>query len=37
MKLNVHKTKVSSVQVGKTLSFVKFVVQWGGVGGHTGI
>ena len=26
------KTKVLSVQLGKTLSFVKFVVEWGGVG-----
>ena len=26
-----NKTKVLSVQLGKTLSFVKFVVEWGGV------
>ena len=25
-----NKTKVKSVQLGKTLSFVKFVAQWGG-------
>ena len=28
-----NKTKVKSVQLGKTLSFVKFVVEWGGVEG----
>ena len=28
-----NKTKVSSVQLGKTLSFVKFVVECGGVEG----
>ena len=28
-----NKTKVLSVQLGKTFSFVKFVVEWGGVGG----
>ena len=27
-----YKTKVKSVQLGKTLSFVKFVVEVGGVG-----
>ena len=31
-----NKTKVLSVQLGKTLSFVKFVVEWGGVGGRGG-
>ena len=25
-----NKTKVLSVQLGKTFSFVKFVVEWGG-------
>ena len=31
-----NKTKVKSVQLGKTLSFVKFVIEWGGVeGGKT--
>ena len=28
----INKTKVKSVQLGKTLSFVKFVVEVGGVG-----
>ena len=28
-----NKTKVKSVQLGKTLSFVKFVVVWSGEGG----
>ena len=33
-----NKTKVLSVQLGKTLSFVKFVVEWGGVeGGNRGV
>ena len=31
-----NKTKVLSVQLGKTLSFVKFVVEWGGVGWRGG-
>ena len=33
-----NKTKVLSVQLGKTLSFVKFVGEWGGVdwGGNFG-
>ena len=26
-----NKTKVLSVELGKTLSFVNFVVEWGGV------
>ena len=30
---NINKTKVLSVQLGKTFFFVKFVVEWGGVGG----
>ena len=30
------KTKVLSVQLGKTLSFVKFVVEWCGVGWRGG-
>ena len=30
--LTINKTKVLSVQLGKTLSFVKFVVEWGGMG-----
>ena len=29
---NINKTKVLSVQLGKTLSFVKIVVEWGGGG-----
>ena len=33
---NNNKTKVLSVQLGKTLSFVKFVVEWGGVGWRGG-
>ena len=28
-----NKTKVKSVHLGKTLSYVKFVVEWGWVGG----
>ena len=31
-----NKTKVLSVQLGKTLSYVKFVVEWVGVGGGGG-
>ena len=31
-----NKTKVKSVQLGKTLSFVKFAVEWGGVGRRGG-
>ena len=27
-----NKTKVLCVQLGKTLSFIKFMVKWGGVG-----
>ena len=27
---SMNKTKVLSVQLGKTLSFVKFVGEWGG-------
>ena len=33
MVITINKTKVLSVQLGKTLSFVKFVVEWGGVEG----
>ena len=33
-ELGRNKTKVLSVQLGKTLSFVKFVVEWGGVEGE---
>ena len=29
-----NKTKVLSVQLGKTLSIVKFVGEWGGEGGR---
>ena len=36
-----NKTKVLSVQLGKTFSFVKFVVEWGGLqwrgGGNFGM
>ena len=32
---SMNKTKVLSVQLGKTLSFVKFVGEWGG-GGNFG-
>ena len=32
-----NKTMVLSVQLGKTLSFVKFVVEWGGVGWRGGL
>ena len=31
-----NKTKVLSVQLRKTLSFVKIVVEWGGLGGGRG-
>ena len=30
--MDVNKTKVKSVQLGKTFSFVKFVGEWGGEG-----
>ena len=33
---NRNKTKVLSVQLGNTLSFVKFVAEWGGWGGVGG-
>ena len=36
LKIDQNKTKVLSVQLGKSLSFVKFVIEWGGVeGGKT--
>ena len=34
MVITINKTKVLSVQLGKTLSFVKFVVEWDGKGGR---
>ena len=36
LRLKSNKTKVKSVQLGKTLSFVQFVVEWSWVGWRGG-